>query len=41
MNDKYFIQNSIIHYLYKDDPYDDGIMESENLLETEENEVIE
>ena len=35
MNDNYYIQGSQIFYLYKDDPYEDGIMEVESVLEDE------
>lgn len=33
MNDNYYIQGSQIIYLYKDYPYDEGIMEPENLID--------
>jgi len=41
LNDNYYIQGSQIFYLYKDDPYEEGIMEAENLIEDDEEEGIE
>jgi len=41
LNDNYYIQGSQIFYLYKDDPYEDGIMEAENLAEDDEEDLIE
>ena len=41
MNDNYYIQGSQIFYLYKDVPYDDGIMETESLIEHDEEEAYE
>ena len=41
LNDNYYIQDSQIYYLYKDDPYEEGIMESENLIEDDEEDVVE
>lgn len=41
LTDHYYIQGSSIFYLYKDDPYEDGIMETENLLEDDEEDGIE
>ena len=41
LNDNYYIQDSRIFYLYKDDPYEDGIMEAENLIEDDEEDVLE
>ena len=40
MNDNYYIQGSSIFYLYKDDPYEDGIMEAESLIEKDEDDLI-
>ena len=40
LTDNYYIQGSQIFYVYKDDPYEDGIMETENLLEDDED-IIE
>jgi len=41
LSDNYYIQDSRIFYLYKDDPYEDGIMEAENLIEDDEEDVLE
>ena len=41
LNDNYYIQGASIYYLYKDEPYADGIMEWENLLDDDQEEGIE